>query len=274
MRFFKYHGTGNDFILIENLQGSIKEVVKSMLAKKLCDRHFGVGGDGLILIEPSERADAKMRIFNPNGSEAEMCGNGIRCTGKFLYETGTRKERILIDTLAGVKELKLTIEKGEVLFLTADMGAPRDISLNKKLEINSKVWDYSFVDTGVPHVVIFVEDIESIDMKEIAPAIRYNPLFPKGANVNFVEMVKRRLFKIRTYERGVEKETLACGTGITAAGVVPVLQGLIEDDEELEFKANGGILFVKTTRENRGIRIFMRGPAEFVFEGEIPLELD
>lgn len=274
MRFFKYHGTGNDFILIENREGSIKEDVKSGMAKKLCDRHFGVGGDGLILIESSNRADVRMRIFNPDGSEAEMCGNGIRCMGKFLYETGTRKERILIDTLAGVKELKLTTEKGEVLFLTVEMGAPRDVSLNKKLEVNGKIWEYSFLDTGVPHVVIFVEDLDGTALKDIAPAIRYNPLFPKGANVNFVEMVKIRIFKIRTYERGVEKETLACGTGITASGLVPFLQGLVDEDEELEFQAKGGTVYVKTKRENRELKVFMRGTAEFVFEGEIPIELE
>ncbi|MFQ5800497.1 MAG: diaminopimelate epimerase [Candidatus Hydrothermarchaeales archaeon] len=271
MRFFKYHGTGNDFILIDNRTDVIKEEEKGRLATKLCDRHFGVGGDGIIFVEPSTRGDAKMRIFNPDGSEAEICGNGIRCVGLYLYETGMKKERLLIETVAGLKEIGLTIEGESVAYVTVDMGAPKDVALSKRLEIDGKVIEYSFVDMGVPHVVIFVEDIDVVDVEKTAPAIRFNPLFPKGTNVNFVQKINKKVFKIRTYERGVEKETLACGTGITASGAASVFLGHAEESEEMKFQAKGGRVFVMLKRENSEVRMFMRGSAEFVFEGEVPI---
>jgi diaminopimelate epimerase len=271
MRFYKYQGTGNDFIIIDNREDLIREAEKKSLARELCDRHFGIGGDGLLFVETGRGADALMRVFNPDGSEAEMCGNGIRCVGKYLYETGTQKKELIIETIAGRKELSLTVEKGLVTYLTVDMDAPLDVSLDKRLEIDGDVWEYSFVDTGVPHVVIFVDDVESVPLEKISPGIRWNPIFPKGTNVNFVETIKSMVFKIRTYERGVERETLGCGTGITASGIVAVFQGLGEDDVELEFQARGGTVFVRTIREGSEIKVFMRGPAEFVFEGEVPV---
>lgn len=274
MRFFKYHGTGNDFILIDSRIDVVKEEEKERLVTKLCDRHFGVGGDGVIFVEPSTRGDAEMRIFNPDGSEAEMCGNGIRCVGLYLYETGMKKERLLIETVAGLKEIALTIEGGSVAYVTVEMGAPRDVALSKRLEIDGKVVEYSFVDMGVPHVVIFVEDIDAVDMAKIAPVIRFNPLFPKGTNVNFVQRIDNKVFKIRSYERGVEKETLACGTGITASGAASVFLGHAEEGEEMEFRAKGGRVFVRLKREGSDIRMFMRGSAEFVFEGEVPIKIN
>jgi diaminopimelate epimerase len=270
MKFFKYHGTGNDFIIIDNREGEIRENEKSDLSIKLCDRHFGVGGDGLILVEPSNEADTRMRIFNPNGSEAEMCGNGIRCTGRFLLETGLRSEDLSIETLAGVKELEVKGLQGGEAYFRVDMGAPVDVSLGKKLDVEGEVWEYSYVDMGVPHVVLFVEDVDSVEIEKIAPKIRFNQLFPRGANVNFVEKVKDRSFKIRTYERGVERETLACGTGISASGVVVVFQGLAEGGEDLEFQARGGNVLVNVVKQDGGgIEVFMSGPAEFVFEGDV-----
>ncbi len=271
MRFYKYHGAGNDFILIDNREERIKQEYKPDLAQKLCNRHFGVGGDGMILVEPSLKADARMRIFNPDGTEAEMCGNGIRCFGRYLFESGTRKQRMAVETLAGVKQLSLVIENGIVKSITIEMGPPLDVSLNKNLRVNDHVFEYSFVDTGVPHVVIFVDDVETVNLEVIAPGIRFNPVFPKGTNVNFVEPIKKRSFKIRTYERGVEKETLACGTGISAAGVAAVFQGRAEEDEELEFMARGGNVHVMVERKGGSVRVFMKGTAEFVFEGEFPL---
>lgn len=269
MRFYKYHGTGNDFIIIDNRNDSIREAEKGELAKALCDRHFGIGGDGLILVETSGGADGRMRIFNPDGSEAEMCGNGIRCMGKFLYEIGTQKEMLLIETASGIKELALTVERGTVTNVSVEMGAPKDVALNKKIEIEGAVWEYSFVDSGVPHAVIFVDDIESVNVSLVAPIIRHSPVFPKGANVNFVQKIGERKFKIRTYERGVGGETLACGTGISASGVAAVFLGRAPDGEELEFQARGGSVFVKLERENAEIKVIMTGPTEFVFEGEV-----
>ncbi len=273
IHIFKYHGTGNDFIIIENREGKIREEDKAGLAKNLCDRHFGIGGDGLIFVEFSHVADAKMRIFNPDGSEAEMCGNGIRCLGKYLFESGTMKQKLLIETGAGVKELALDIERGKVVYLAVDMGAPVDLALHKKLEADGRLWNYSFVNTGVPHAVIFVEDVENVDLEGISPAIRGNPVFKEGANVDFVQKIGERRFRIRTFERGVEAETLACGTGITAAGAVSVFLGLADEDVDIEFQARGGTVFIRLKRDGSRINITMKGPAEFVFEGEVPINL-
>jgi diaminopimelate epimerase len=269
MKFFKYQGAGNDFIIIDNRRGDVPEKEKSLLAKAVCDRHFGVGGDGLILVESSERADARMRIFNPDGSEAEMCGNGIRCMGKFLHERGAKKDNLLIETVGGVRELELTVEGGNVTQLEVDMDVPMDVSLNRNLQVDDRLWDYSYVDMGVPHTVIFVDDLETFDLEGLAPGIRYNPVFPRGTNVNLVQQLGGRVFKIRTYERGVERETLACGTGISASAVVAVFLGYAGEEEELEFRARGGTLHVTIKREDSGIRVFMKGPAEFVFEGNV-----
>jgi len=269
MRFFKYQAAGNDFILIDNRGLELTEAEKSALAKPLCHRHFGIGGDGLLFVEASEIADARMRIFNPDGTEAEMCGNGIRCVGRFLYDTGRRAERMLIETLAGVKELHTTVERGVPAYFEVDMGSPRDVALKKKLRAEDRVWEYCYLDTGVPHAIIFQEDVESLDVGKVAPPLRHSPVFPRGANINFVEKMRERVFRIRTFERGVERETLACGTGITAAGAAAVFLGLADEGEELSFNAPGGRVFVKVVREGREIKVFMKGPAEPVFQGEI-----
>jgi diaminopimelate epimerase len=272
MRFFKYHGAGNDFILIDNRTGTIKDDEKVELALILCDRHFGVGGDGLVFVESSTAGDARMVIINPDGSEAEMCGNAIRCVGKYLYESGLKKEKLSIDTVSGLKEVVLIVGDGRVRQVTVDMDAPKDVALNKKLEVAKSTVEYSFVDTGVPHVVIFVDDIDAVEVDKTAPTIRHNPVFPKGTNVNYVQKLKDNAFKIRTYERGVEKETLACGTGITASGAASVFLGLGEEDTWLKFQAKGGTVHVKMEREGSNIKMYMKGPAEFVFQGDIPLQ--
>jgi diaminopimelate epimerase len=251
MKFFKYQGAGNDFILIDNQRGFIREEEKPVISKHFCDRHFGIGGDGLIFAESSEKADVKMRIFNPDGSEAEMCGNGIRCLGKFLYESGAEKESLLIETLSGMRRIVPSFEGERLKYLTADMGAPTDVSLRKKLEVAGEIFEYSYVEAGVPHV-----------------AIRYNPLFPRGTNVNFVQKISERIFRIRTYERGVESETMACGTGITASGVAAVFLGLTDEAEEIEFQARGGTVYVIVKREKDQMYVSMKGTAEYVFEGD------
>jgi diaminopimelate epimerase len=268
MKFFKYQGAGNDFILIDNQRGFIREEEKPVISKHFCDRHFGIGGDGLIFVESSEKADVKMRIFNPDGSEAEMCGNGIRCLGKFLYESGVEKESLLIETLSGMRRIVPSFEGERLKYLTADMGAPTDVSLRKKLEVAGEIFEYSYVEAGVPHVVIFHDDIDRVDLAKIAPAIRYNPLFPRGTNVNFVQKISERIFRIRTYERGVESETMACGTGITASGVAAVFLGLTDEAEEIEFQARGGTVYVIVKREKDQMYVSMKGTAEYVFEGD------
>ncbi len=280
MKFFKYHGAGNDFVLIDNRDGQITEEEQPDLAIQLCDRRFGIGGDGLILVETSDKADAKMRIFNPDGSEPQMCGNGLRCAAKHIHDTGTEKGEISIETLAGTKNVQVSKEDG-ITYVRVNMGKPllerKDIPatgegrlLKERLEADGEEVEIYAVNTGVPHVVIFVEDVEEADVINIGRAVRNSTLFPEGANVNFLEITCANLFKIRTYERGVEDETLACGTGITAAGVISVIAGEADPEGPIEIIARGGTVYVEV--EMKGIEIetaFMRGPAELVFEGEI-----
>ena len=284
MRFFKYHGAGNDFVLIDNLDQGVAEEDKKGLAIKLCHRRFGVGGDGLLLVEPSSSADVLMRIFNPDGSEPSMCGNGIRCFAKYVYEHGVAEKEVLeIETESGVKEAFLTVEDGVVTYVKVDMGRPlferRDIPaegsgrlINYRIDVDGRDLLVNGVNTGVPHLVIFSDNVEAEDVKKVGSALRYGDLFPEGTNVNFVEKLGGNKFKIRTYERGVEGETLACGTGITASGAVAVALNMATPDKELEFQARGGVVYVEI--EKRGeeiVRVLMNGPAEFVFEGDISI---
>ncbi len=282
MKFWKYHGAGNDFVLLENTRGRIKEASKPELAKKLCHRHLGIGGDGLLLVERSKIANAKMRIFNPDGSEAEMCGNGVRCFAKHVYERGiARKKKITIETLAGVKTVELTLKRGVVTYVRVDMGRPEfergkipargeGKFLSETIELNGNKIEISAVNTGVPHAVIFVESIDDADVTALGRAIRRCEIFPVGANVNFVQTLGRNTFKIRTYERGVEDETLACGTGICAAASVAVALEKAAANSEIELQAMGGTIFVDVEKKGGDIsRVFMRGPVSFVFSGEI-----
>lgn len=264
MKFYKYQGAGNDFIIIDNRRGGISEGEKSELAKKLCDRRFGVGGDGLLFVEKSRGADARMRIFNPDGSEAEMCGNGIRCFAKHVYEKGiARKKEVSIETLAGIKKVRLTIESGRVAYVRAELGKPLLKALNQKIKIDDREIEVSVLEVGVPHVVVFVNDIDAVDVRSTGRTIRYNKQFPNGTNVNFLQEVGKNVFKVRTYERGVEDETLACGTGIGACGFAALLLSRADAGRAIELRARGGILFVEVEKEN----VYLNGPAEFVFEG-------
>ena len=271
MKFYKYHGAGNDFIIIENFSGEIKEEDKSILAKKLCHRRLGIGGDGLILAESSKIADLKMRIFNPDGTEAEMCGNGIRCLAKHVYDRDIIGKKQLIETLAGIKEVEITKNHGKISYVKVNMGKPqfeRDkipaIGEGKLIRETIEGIEVSAVNTGVPHAVVFVNDIDSLNVEELGRKLRHSKIFPKGANVNFVQQMGEREFKIRTYERGVEKETLACGTGICASAAIAIAIGLANYGEALVFHAKGGDIYVEMQEE-----IYMTGPTEFIFWGEI-----
>jgi len=280
MKFFKYHGAGNDFVLIDNRGEEIPEERKPDLARQLCNRRFGIGGDGLILIESSSKADVKMRIFNPNGSEPQMCGNGIRCIAKHIYDSGTERDEISIETLASIKDVMVSRE-WETTYVRVNMGKPlferKDIPatgegrlLEEKLEVNGEEFEIYAVNTGVPHVVIFVEDIKKADVLNIGRAVRNNALFPQGTNVNFLEIAGDNLFKIRTYERGVEGETLACGTGITASGVIGAVAGEVDPGEPIKIVARGGTVYIEVEMKDTEIETaFMNGPAELIFVGEI-----
>jgi diaminopimelate epimerase len=276
MDFYKYHGAGNDFILIDNIKDEIPEKDKQELAEKLCHRRFGIGGNGLILVEDSVVADVKMRIFNPDGSEPEMCGNGIRCLAKYFYDHITDKKKASFETLAGLKKVEITPKDEKVAYVKVDMGIPmferKDIPaigngklLGEKLKVNGEEVEIYGINTGVPHVVVLLEVMEKADIVKIGRAIRYDSLFPEGTNVNFLQKIGENVFRIRTYERGVEDETLACGTGIVASGVIATVIGEANSGKQIEIRAKGGIIYVEKRKKNW----FMSGPAEFVFRGEI-----
>lgn len=271
MRFYKYHGAGNDFILIDNRRGDILEDDKSGLAVRLCHRRFGVGGDGLLLLENSNRADVRMRIFNPDGTEAEMCGNGIRCLAKHAFDYGAaRKKEIDIETLAGIKTASLLVDKGEVKEVRVDMGSPRVWDLRMKLGVGGRKVELSFLEVGVPHAVIFVDDIDAVNVASLGRAIRHHKAFPKGTNVDFLEKTGDNRFRIRTYERGVEGETYACATGISASAVAAGLVGLADPSKPIDVEARGGRIRIELRNTEKGIEsVFMQGPAELVFWGEI-----
>ncbi|MCM8804524.1 MAG: diaminopimelate epimerase [Candidatus Omnitrophica bacterium] len=218
MEFSKIVGSGNDFVIIDNREGKIKN--KRDLAIKLCNRKFGIGADGLLFLENSNKADFKMRIFNPDGSEAEMCGNGLRCMLRFIYENSlTNKRKLKIETMAGILDGEI---KGKNIKIK--MKLIGKLELNIKIPIDNEIIIGNYVNTGVPHTIIFVEDIEKVNISELGPKIRYNKIFgEKGTNVDWVEIVKNGLIKIRTYERGVEEETLSCGTGSVASAIITFL---------------------------------------------------
>lgn len=271
MRFYKYHGAGNDFILIDNRRGEVEETEKSELAVKLCHRRFGIGGDGLLLVESSKKADLKMRIFNPDGSEAEMCGNGIRCFAKHVYDYGLmRKKELMIETLAGVKKTFLTVKEGKVAYVSVDLGKPRIENLRLRIPVKGVETEMAALDTGVPHVVLFVQDLDNTDVAALGREIRNDPVFPKGVNVNFLQKVGKNSFRIRTYERGVEGETYACGTGISASGAAAVLLGQADPSSPIQIDAKGGRIFLEIKKVGTNLeKISMQGPAELVFEGDV-----
>jgi diaminopimelate epimerase len=264
LRFTKMNGAGNDFILIDNRAGNV-HLARSQIAQ-LCDRHRGIGADGILLLEkPSNRADFRMRYFNADGGEAEMCGNGARCFARFANRFATVKEEISFETQAGVISAELN---GDLV--TLGMTEPTDLRLHLELGIASENKTVHFINSGVPHVVIKMPNIDDVDVPREGAAIRYHQLFsPSGTNVNFIEKRGTRKIAIRTYERGVEDETLACGTGIVASalifGATEGCQGPITvlarggDELQVSFEVVAG----------RFSNVTLTGPAEFVFEGTI-----
>ena len=246
------------------------------MAQKLSDRHFGIGGDGVILIENSNLADFKMRIFNSDGSEAEMCGNGIRCVGKYVYDKKmTDKKEITIETLSGIKELKLYCENGVCDKVCVDMGDPtfrsedlptfldEKITKDLKLEIDDKKFYFTLVSMGNPHAIAFVENVDEIPLKEYGPIVENDSIFQNRTNVEFVEIEDKKHIKMRVWERG-SGETLACGTGACAAVVAGGVNGYI--DNEVTVELPGGNLDIKWDKNNH---VYMTGSAKTIFEGEI-----
>ena len=264
--FTKMHGLGNDYVYIDCTKNELLEDI-SALAKKMSNRHFGIGSDGIILICNSKIADFKMRMFNFDGSEAEMCGNGIRCVGKFVYDKGlTTKEEIKIETLAGIKTLKLNIENNKVKTVRVDMGEPI-LEPNKipvqnetnkiKIEVLGKEFKCTCISMGNPHAIIEIENVEKFPIEKYGPIMEADKKFPNKANIEFIQIIDKNNVKMRVWERGAG-ETLAC-----AVGVACFLNG--KTNREIEVQLLGGKLQINWKKENN--HVYMTGPAETVFEG-------
>lgn len=273
MVFAKMHGLGNDYVCINCFRERMEE--PSRFARALCDRHYGIGADGLILVCPSKEADFKMEIYNSDGSAAGMCGNGIRCLGKYVYDYGlTGKEHLRIETGSGIRELWLQIRDGRASGATVDMGVPRlnahsipilsekELVINEPVEVRQKTYRMTGISMGNPHAVIFTEEIRNLVLEEIGRDLEFHPRFPERANIEFCRVIARDRIEIRIWERGVG-ETLACGTGACAAVVASVLNDLT--DEEVIVKLLGGELSVRWDRSVN--HVFLEGPAVKVFDG-------
>lgn len=277
LRFTKMHGISNDYIYISTFDQEVRD--PEALSSLLSDRRTGIGGDGIILVCPSDIADAKMRIFNADGSEAKMCGNGIRCVGKFVYDKGlvpADKTVITIDTLSGVKTLDLTVEDGRVKTAKVDMGAailkPADIPavfdgermIDVPLDVDGRTWKVTAVSMGNPHCVTFVDDVDGLDLERIGPSFENHPVFPDRVNTEFVKVIDGHTLQMRVWERG-SGETWACGTGACATAAAAVENGFCKKNEDITVRLRGGDLVIRYTDDT----VFMTGPAETVFEGEV-----
>ena len=281
IRFTKMQGLGNDYVYIDCTKMEEEEIaIISKLAKKISDRHFGVGSDGLILICKSDIADFKMTMFNSDGSQSEMCGNGIRCVGKFVYDKGlTTKTELLVETLAGIKKLKLIVEDGVVNSVTVDMGSPilepklipvisnEEIVKNLSIHVIDQDFIFTCVSMGNPHAVAFVKDVDNFDVEKYGSILEVDEHFPKRANIEFVEIVDQTTVKMRVWERGTGK-TLACGTGACATVIACTLNNLVKNNEVIKVKLLGGDLDIKWDKS-----VYMTGNARTVFEGEILEEI-
>ena len=273
MKFWKMHGLGNDFIVVDNRNEKISDVEATELARKLCERRFSVGADGLLLVSNSAVADVKMRIFNADGSEAEMCGNGIRCFAKYCYENSVvRKNELTVETLAGIKRAWLTVENDLVASVMVDMGAPvlergkipmlgQVTCINEDLQVNGENYKVTCLSVGNPHCVVFVDALDDFPVELVGPKIENNRLFPKKTNVEFAQVLNSKELKVRVWERGCG-ETLACGTGACAAVVAGNL--LQKVGGKVTVHLLGGDLEVEYAE-----RLFLSGPAVKVFEGTL-----
>lgn len=278
MKFTKMHGIGNDYVYVNCFEETVEN--PSETAVKVSDRHFGIGSDGLILICPSEVADFEMAMYNADGSRGEMCGNGIRCVAKYVYDKGlTDKTSISVETLAGIKYLDLTVEEGKVTLVKVNMGVPKlqadeipviaesDEVINQPLMAGGREYAVTCVSMGNPHCVTFLEeDVRELDLPLIGPAFENHEKFPKRINTEFVNVIDRKTLRMRVWERG-SGETLACGTGACATAVAAILNGLTE--EEVTVQLLGGDLNIRWDRDEN--LVYMTGPATMVFDGEILL---
>lgn len=281
MKFTKMHGCGNDYIYVDGAKEIISKEEKPEIVRRLSDRHFGIGGDGVIFVNPSKEADFEMEMYNMDGSRSEMCGNGIRCVAKFVYDKGlTDQTSISIISGGSVKYLELNAENGKASTVKVNMGAPMlkaaDIPvifekeeeevIAEKIEVAGNTYEMTCVSMGNPHAVVFMEDVAGLDIEAIGPLFENHERFPRRTNTEFVKVIDKNNVEMRVWERGTG-ETLACGTGACATLVACVLNGLTED--EATVKLLGGSLQIKWDRQEN--LIYMTGPATTVFEGEVEI---
>ena len=277
MKFTKMHGCGNDYVYVNLFEEQIENPAKVSIA--VSDRHFGIGSDGLITIGASEIADFRMRIYNADGSEAEMCGNGIRCVAKYVYDHKlTDKTEITVETGAGVKTLQLTVEDDKVTLVRVDMGEPiltpdeipvvadGDRVVDEPIVVDDKEWRMTCVSMGNPHAVVFVDDVAHFELEKYGPLFENHVRFPKRTNTEFVQIISRNEAIMRVWERG-SAETWACGTGTCATVMACILNGLTDNDVLVHLR--GGDL--RVVYDEKSNHVFMTGPATEVFEGEIQL---
>ncbi len=279
MKFTKMHGCGNDYVYINGAKEKMSQEEKPNWVRKVSDRHFGIGSDGAIFINPSEEADFEMEMYNADGSRSEMCGNGIRCVGKYVYDKGlTDKTRVSVISGGRVKYLDLTVEEGKVSLVKVNMGAPilkaREVPvISDKEEVISEpilipetgeTYKMTCVSMGNPHAVVFLEEVKQLEIEKIGPCFEHHSCFPNRTNTEFVKVLDRKNVEMRVWERGTG-ETLACGTGCCATAVACILNGLTED--EVTVHVLGGKISVFWDRQEN--LVYMTGPAETVFEGEL-----
>lgn len=275
MKFTKMHGCGNDYVYIDTTVQTVQD--RPALAKKVSARHFGIGADGLICIDKSDVADFKMDMYNADGSQGKMCGNGIRCVAKYVYDRGmTDKTELTIETGSGVKPLKLTVEDGKVKSVRVCMGAPEfrperipvkaqgENFIMKPIEVGGVRWEATCVSMGNPHAVVFVDNVDWLDLEEIGPGFENHPMFPEQVNTEFVQVIDDHTLKMRVWERGTG-ETLACGSGSSASLAAAVVCG--KSAPKVKMLLRGGELEIEWDRTEN--LIYMTGPAVTVFDGEI-----
>ena len=272
IKFQKFHGTGNDFIILRESDLNFEDY--SELAKKVCNRHYGIGADGMIIVSESTKADIRMKFYNADGSIASMCGNGIRCFSKFVYENGIVKgKNFNVETLAGLMRPEVIVDDGKVNFVKVNLGKPIFVSseipvsngnkyfINEEISVDGSCFKISSLVVGTIHTVLFVDDFNDLDIKAVGRAIEYNDIFPIKTNVNFCKVIDHKNIEVITWEKGVGI-TLACGTGAASSAVISsILKGC---DKKINVKVLGGNLII----EQKDDEIFMTGPAEFICSGE------
>lgn len=279
MKFTKMHGIGNDYVYVNCFKENVED--PAAVARYVSDRHFGIGSDGLILIKPSEIADCEMDMYNLDGSQGAMCGNGIRCVAKYVYDYGiVHKEHISVATKSGIKYLDLTVENGKVSQVKVNMGAPiltasqipvlseKEEMINEPLNVNGETYYITAVSMGNPHAIVYMTDVEHLDIEKIGPQFEDHVAFPDRVNTEFVEVIDEHTLRMRVWERG-SGETLACGTGACAVAVASILNERVDGEKPVTVRLLGGGLEIYWNRQEN--LVYMTGPATTVFDGEIDI---